>query len=185
MRGGIDPMTTDNGFQPDRPPIFLSGHAEETAPPEIEQRLGRGGDIVANLQGECVGGSRDDDRRRRSIVWKSGPARRERDGLVERQACAPARSRYIGIDHSNDSPARRRQLMCRRARRLLRLPHRPIKNTGRGRSAPGRTGSGAGRHQYVDAKSSPVGNGKHRRRSSWRAASSSFRAVFGERRPVR
>ncbi|WKA31551.1 hypothetical protein [Bradyrhizobium roseum] len=31
-------MTTDNGFQPDRPPIFLSRHAEETGHPEIEKR---------------------------------------------------------------------------------------------------------------------------------------------------
>lgn len=30
-------MTTDNGFQPDRPPIFLSGHAEETAQPDVEK----------------------------------------------------------------------------------------------------------------------------------------------------
>src|SRR5512140_2491635 len=37
MRGGIDHMTTDNGFQPDRPPIFLSGHAEETAQPDVEK----------------------------------------------------------------------------------------------------------------------------------------------------
>lgn len=37
MRGGIDHMTTDNGFQPDLPPIFLSGHAEETAQPKIEK----------------------------------------------------------------------------------------------------------------------------------------------------
>jgi hypothetical protein len=36
-RGGIDHMTTDNGFQPDRPPIFLSVHADETAQPEIEK----------------------------------------------------------------------------------------------------------------------------------------------------
>jgi hypothetical protein len=37
MRGGIDHMTIDNGFQPDRPPIFLSGHAEETAQPDVEK----------------------------------------------------------------------------------------------------------------------------------------------------
>ncbi len=30
-------MTTDNGFQPDRPPIFLSGHLEEAERPEIEK----------------------------------------------------------------------------------------------------------------------------------------------------
>ncbi len=36
-------MTTDNGFQPDRPPIFLSGHAEETVHPEIE----KGWDVAA------------------------------------------------------------------------------------------------------------------------------------------
>ncbi len=28
-------MTTDNGFQPDRPPIFLSGHAEEAGQSDI------------------------------------------------------------------------------------------------------------------------------------------------------
>jgi hypothetical protein len=28
-------MATEDGFQPDRPPIFLSGDAEETGPPEI------------------------------------------------------------------------------------------------------------------------------------------------------
>jgi hypothetical protein len=28
-------MATEDGFQPDRPPIFLSGHAEETGPPDI------------------------------------------------------------------------------------------------------------------------------------------------------
>lgn len=38
MRGGIDPMTTDNGFQPDRPPIFLTERADETAGVEIEKR---------------------------------------------------------------------------------------------------------------------------------------------------
>ncbi len=38
MRGGIDPMTTDNGFQPDRPPIFLSEQTEETGYPDIEKR---------------------------------------------------------------------------------------------------------------------------------------------------
>ena len=37
MRGGIDNMTTDNGFQPDRPPIFLSGHAEEAVQPDVEK----------------------------------------------------------------------------------------------------------------------------------------------------
>lgn len=37
MRGGIDHMTTDNGFQPDRPPIFLSGHAEEAVQPDVEK----------------------------------------------------------------------------------------------------------------------------------------------------
>lgn len=42
-RGGIDHMTTDNGFQPDRPPIFLSGHADETGHPEIE----KGWDVAA------------------------------------------------------------------------------------------------------------------------------------------
>ena len=36
-------MTTDNGFQPDRPPIFLSGHADETVQPEIE----KGWDVAA------------------------------------------------------------------------------------------------------------------------------------------
>ena len=30
-------MTTDNGFQPDRPPIFLSEHTDETGHPEIEK----------------------------------------------------------------------------------------------------------------------------------------------------
>jgi hypothetical protein len=42
MRGGIDQMTTDNGFQPDRPPIFLSGHAEETEQPDV----GTGWDVA-------------------------------------------------------------------------------------------------------------------------------------------
>jgi hypothetical protein len=28
-------MTTNDGFQPDRPPVFLSGHAEQTAQPDI------------------------------------------------------------------------------------------------------------------------------------------------------
>ena len=38
MTGGIDPMTTDNGFQPDRPPIFLSERADEVVPLEVEKR---------------------------------------------------------------------------------------------------------------------------------------------------
>jgi hypothetical protein len=38
MRGGIDPMTTDNGFQPDRPPIFLSERADELVPLDVEKR---------------------------------------------------------------------------------------------------------------------------------------------------
>lgn len=38
MRGGIDPMTTDNGFQPDRPPIFLSERADETGHTDVERR---------------------------------------------------------------------------------------------------------------------------------------------------
>jgi hypothetical protein len=38
MRGGIDQMTTDNHFQPDRPPIFLSRHAEETEQPDVGTR---------------------------------------------------------------------------------------------------------------------------------------------------
>lgn len=38
MRGGIDPMTTDNGFQPDRPPIFLSERADETEHADVEKR---------------------------------------------------------------------------------------------------------------------------------------------------
>src|SRR5882672_4949964 len=42
MRGGIDQMTTDSGFQPDRPPIFLSGHAEETEQPDV----GTGWDVA-------------------------------------------------------------------------------------------------------------------------------------------
>jgi hypothetical protein len=35
IRGGINQMATEDGFQPDRPPIFLSGDAEETGPPEF------------------------------------------------------------------------------------------------------------------------------------------------------
>ncbi len=35
-------MATEDGFQPDRPPIFLSGHAEEAAQPDI----GKGLDIA-------------------------------------------------------------------------------------------------------------------------------------------
>ena len=42
MRGGIDDMQTDNGFQPDRPPIFLSERADETDHADIE----RGWDIA-------------------------------------------------------------------------------------------------------------------------------------------
>ena len=42
MRGDIDQMATDDGFQPDRPPIFLSGLAEETERPDI----GKGRDIA-------------------------------------------------------------------------------------------------------------------------------------------
>ena len=42
MRGGIDQMTTEDGFQPDRPPIFLSGHAEEAGQPDI----GKGWDVA-------------------------------------------------------------------------------------------------------------------------------------------
>jgi len=38
MRGGIDPMTTDNGFQPDRPPIFLTERADEVVPLDVERR---------------------------------------------------------------------------------------------------------------------------------------------------
>lgn len=38
MRGGIDPMTTDNGFQPDRPPIFLTERADEVRHADIERR---------------------------------------------------------------------------------------------------------------------------------------------------
>jgi hypothetical protein len=37
MRGGIDPMTTDNGFQPDRPPIFLSERIDETSLVDVER----------------------------------------------------------------------------------------------------------------------------------------------------
>ena len=36
-------MATEDGFQPDRPPIFLSGHAEETGQSDI----GKGWDIAA------------------------------------------------------------------------------------------------------------------------------------------
>jgi cytoskeletal protein RodZ len=36
MRGGIDDMTTDNGFQPERPPIFLSERMDETVHADIE-----------------------------------------------------------------------------------------------------------------------------------------------------
>ena len=35
IRGGINQMATEDGFQPDRSPIFLSGHAEETGQPDI------------------------------------------------------------------------------------------------------------------------------------------------------
>ena len=35
MRGGINQMTTKDDFQPDRSPIFLSRHAEETGQPDI------------------------------------------------------------------------------------------------------------------------------------------------------
>jgi hypothetical protein len=35
MRGGINQMATEDGFQPDRPPIFLSGHAEEARQSDI------------------------------------------------------------------------------------------------------------------------------------------------------
>lgn len=38
MRGGIDPMTRDNGFQPDRPPIFLAEQADEMVPLDVEKR---------------------------------------------------------------------------------------------------------------------------------------------------
>lgn len=38
MRGGIDPMTTDNGFQPDRPPIFLTERADDSAHADVERR---------------------------------------------------------------------------------------------------------------------------------------------------
>jgi hypothetical protein len=37
MRGGIDHMTVDNGFQPDRPPIFLSEFTEETVQADVEK----------------------------------------------------------------------------------------------------------------------------------------------------
>jgi len=43
MRGGINQMATEDGFQPDRPPIFLSGYAEEPGQPDI----GKGWDIAA------------------------------------------------------------------------------------------------------------------------------------------
>jgi DNA gyrase inhibitor GyrI len=42
MRGGIDQMTTEDGFQSDRPPIFLSGRAEEAGQPDI----GKGWDVA-------------------------------------------------------------------------------------------------------------------------------------------
>ena len=42
IRGGINQMATNDGFQPDRSPIFLSGHAEETEQPDI----GRAWDIA-------------------------------------------------------------------------------------------------------------------------------------------
>jgi hypothetical protein len=35
IRGGINQMATNDGFQPDRSPIFLSEHAEETEQPDI------------------------------------------------------------------------------------------------------------------------------------------------------
>jgi hypothetical protein len=35
ITGGINQMATEDGFQPDRPPIFLSEHAEETEQPDI------------------------------------------------------------------------------------------------------------------------------------------------------
>src|SRR5215216_3175772 len=35
IRGGINHMATKDDFQPDRSPIFLSGHAEETEQPDI------------------------------------------------------------------------------------------------------------------------------------------------------
>jgi hypothetical protein len=42
IRGGINQMATNDGFQPDRSPIFLSRHAEETEQPDI----GRAWDIA-------------------------------------------------------------------------------------------------------------------------------------------
>ena len=42
IRGGINQMATKDGFQPDRSPIFLSRHAEETEQPDI----GRAWDIA-------------------------------------------------------------------------------------------------------------------------------------------
>ena len=42
MRGGINQMATEDGFQPDRPPIFLSRHAEEAGQSDI----GKGWDIA-------------------------------------------------------------------------------------------------------------------------------------------
>jgi hypothetical protein len=46
-------MMTRDGFQPDRPPIFLSEHAEETGQPDIEKALNRA-TISSRILKTCI-----------------------------------------------------------------------------------------------------------------------------------
>ena len=146
-------MATEDGFQPDRPPIFLSGHAEEAEQPDIGKGLGHSDDLVANSQDEYFGCSGDGDRHRDSIGRKSGCARCERDGLVGRQTGASAVRPIRRRQQFKQLPARRirrrQRRMRRRATKLLRLwnlpsqarPRPPVRGRPRAVSARPRTAS--------------------------------------------
>ena len=75
-------MLTEDRFQQDRPPIFLSDCRDETGQPDTA----RGWDVAAissrSPQGEYFGRRDDGDRHRRPVGRKSGRARGERDGLA-------------------------------------------------------------------------------------------------------
>ena len=72
-------MATKDGFQPDRSPIFLSEHAEETGQPDIGTAdIGKAWQRAAissrNPQGEYLGNCGDSDRHRDPVGGRSSRA---------------------------------------------------------------------------------------------------------------
>ena len=124
-------MATKDGFQPDRSPLFLSEHAENTGQPDIGRGFGPSGYLVANPQDEHFGVNGDSDRYRCSVdrQIRSSSLRTSRlCGPTNRQFSLPAdpsTSTTQSVASTQDLPPA--TATRRRATKLLRLLNLPIR----------------------------------------------------------